>query len=152
VPEESLSHIFDAFYRVEGDRNRESGGVGLGLAIARRAVELHKGTCTPGMPYRSLVEWIADFLKKSATVSFFKIFMSAGKVNKLFFEVLIDDQPNPNTSGRFFTVTLLWISKGHITPSPTSRYLEKRVTSSIFPLSRDPCDRSPGAGEGKSRG
>jgi signal transduction histidine kinase len=44
VPEESLSHIFDAFYRVEGDRNRESGGVGLGLAIARRAVELHKGT------------------------------------------------------------------------------------------------------------
>ena len=44
VPEESLNHIFDAFYRVEGDRNRESGGVGLGLAIARRAVELHKGT------------------------------------------------------------------------------------------------------------
>jgi two-component system sensor histidine kinase CpxA len=43
VPEESLGHIFDAFYRVEGDRNRESGGVGLGLAIARRAVELHKG-------------------------------------------------------------------------------------------------------------
>lgn len=44
VPEESLGQIFDAFYRVEGDRNRESGGVGLGLAIARRAVELHKGT------------------------------------------------------------------------------------------------------------
>ena len=43
VPEESLGRIFDAFYRVEGDRNRESGGVGLGLAIARRAVELHKG-------------------------------------------------------------------------------------------------------------
>ena len=32
VPEESLDHIFDAFYRVEGDRNRGSGGVGLGLA------------------------------------------------------------------------------------------------------------------------
>jgi len=43
VPEESLSHIFEPFYRVEGDRNRDSGGVGLGLAIARRAVELHKG-------------------------------------------------------------------------------------------------------------
>lgn len=43
VPEESLDRIFQPFYRVEGDRDRESGGVGLGLAITRRAVELHKG-------------------------------------------------------------------------------------------------------------
>jgi signal transduction histidine kinase len=46
VPEESLSRIFDPFYRVEGDRNRLSGGVGLGLSIARRAVELHQGKLT----------------------------------------------------------------------------------------------------------
>ncbi|HXE64494.1 MAG TPA: ATP-binding protein [Bryobacteraceae bacterium] len=43
VPEESLSSIFDPFYRVEKDRGRTSGGVGLGLAIAKRAVELHHG-------------------------------------------------------------------------------------------------------------
>lgn len=43
VPEESLASIFDPFYRVEKDRGRTSGGVGLGLAIARRAVELHHG-------------------------------------------------------------------------------------------------------------
>jgi two-component system sensor histidine kinase CpxA len=43
VPEEALSRIFDAFYRVESDRNRMSGGVGLGLSIARRAVLLHHG-------------------------------------------------------------------------------------------------------------
>jgi two-component system sensor histidine kinase CpxA len=43
VPDESLTHIFDPFYRVEKDRGRTSGGVGLGLAIARRAVELHHG-------------------------------------------------------------------------------------------------------------
>jgi two-component system sensor histidine kinase CpxA len=46
VPEESLTRLFDAFYRVEPDRDRASGGVGLGLAIARRAIELHHGTVT----------------------------------------------------------------------------------------------------------
>jgi signal transduction histidine kinase len=43
VPDGELTRIFDPFYRVENDRNRASGGVGLGLAIARRAVELHRG-------------------------------------------------------------------------------------------------------------
>ncbi len=44
VPEGSLEAIFDPFYRVDDDRSRASGGVGLGLSIARRAVELHRGT------------------------------------------------------------------------------------------------------------
>ncbi|MFB3829260.1 MAG: sensor histidine kinase [Bryobacteraceae bacterium] len=46
VPAESLPRIFDAFYRVESDRDRATGGVGLGLSIARRAVEAHHGKLT----------------------------------------------------------------------------------------------------------
>ena len=44
VPEKSIPRLFDAFYRVEDDRNRTTGGIGLGLSIARRAIELHKGS------------------------------------------------------------------------------------------------------------
>jgi two-component system sensor histidine kinase CpxA len=44
VPEAALPHLFDPFYRVDSDRNRGSGGVGLGLSIAKRAVELHQGS------------------------------------------------------------------------------------------------------------
>lgn len=44
VPEEMLSEIFKPFRRVDCDRNRDSGGVGLGLSIAQRAVYLHHGS------------------------------------------------------------------------------------------------------------
>jgi signal transduction histidine kinase len=44
VPDEALPRLFDAFYRVEEDRNRSRGGIGLGLSIARRSIELHKGS------------------------------------------------------------------------------------------------------------
>lgn len=44
VPEEDLPKIFLPFYRVSDGRERESGGVGVGLAISDRAVRLHGGT------------------------------------------------------------------------------------------------------------
>jgi len=44
VPEQELENIFDEFYRVDRARTRESGGYGLGLAIARRAIEHHGGS------------------------------------------------------------------------------------------------------------
>lgn len=43
IAESDLSHVFDQFYRGEKSRSRETGGAGLGLAIAQRIVEAHHG-------------------------------------------------------------------------------------------------------------
>jgi len=43
VPESDLVRIFEAFYRVADSRDRETGGVGLGLAITARIMALHGG-------------------------------------------------------------------------------------------------------------
>ncbi|KUK43028.1 MAG: Integral membrane sensor signal transduction histidine kinase, partial [Thermovirga lienii] len=43
VPIDQIDKLFKPFYRVETSRNRKKGGVGLGLAIAKRALEYHGG-------------------------------------------------------------------------------------------------------------
>jgi two-component system sensor histidine kinase CpxA len=43
VPEELLPQIFQPFFRVDDSRNISTGGVGLGLAIAYRAISVHHG-------------------------------------------------------------------------------------------------------------
>jgi two-component system sensor histidine kinase CpxA len=44
VPEEELQHLFRPFYRVGEARERKTGGIGLGLAIAERAIRAHHGS------------------------------------------------------------------------------------------------------------
>jgi two-component system sensor histidine kinase CpxA len=46
VPAEELENLFRPFYRIGEARERKTGGIGLGLAIAQRAVEAHKGQIT----------------------------------------------------------------------------------------------------------
>jgi two-component system sensor histidine kinase CpxA len=46
VPEAALPDLFRPFYRVADARDRQSGGAGLGLAIAERAIHSHGGTVT----------------------------------------------------------------------------------------------------------
>ena len=44
VSKEDLARLFDRLYRVEGSRNRTSGGAGLGLAICKNIAKAHEGT------------------------------------------------------------------------------------------------------------
>ncbi|MBR4759072.1 MAG: HAMP domain-containing histidine kinase [Lachnospiraceae bacterium] len=44
IPEEAKEHIFERFYRVDKSHSREIGGNGLGLAIARNAILVHRGS------------------------------------------------------------------------------------------------------------
>ncbi|MDO4903169.1 MAG: HAMP domain-containing sensor histidine kinase [Limosilactobacillus sp.] len=46
IPEKSLQHVFDRFYRAEESRSRATGGTGLGLAIVKSIVDLHHGSVT----------------------------------------------------------------------------------------------------------
>ena len=69
VPEEALPRLFDAFYRVETDRDRSSGGIGLGLSIARRAIELHHGSIRARNPHPGLQVEIQLPLQAQADLS-----------------------------------------------------------------------------------
>jgi two-component system OmpR family sensor kinase len=48
IPETERERIFEPFYRLDRSRDRATGGFGLGLSIARKAVELHGGTIVAG--------------------------------------------------------------------------------------------------------
>ena len=44
IPEDERERIFEPFYRLDRSRDRATGGFGLGLSIARKAVQLHGGS------------------------------------------------------------------------------------------------------------
>ena len=44
IPEESIEHLFERFYRVDKARSRSTGGTGLGLSITDKLVSLHGGS------------------------------------------------------------------------------------------------------------
>jgi signal transduction histidine kinase len=55
IPPEHLAKVFEPFYRVESSRNRDTGGTGLGLCIARDIAQAHGGALTlANLPQRGL--------------------------------------------------------------------------------------------------
>ncbi len=44
IPDESLSHLTEAFYRVDKSRSRAQGGAGIGLALCKEIAALHNGS------------------------------------------------------------------------------------------------------------
>jgi signal transduction histidine kinase len=65
VPNETLTRIFDPFFRVEEARNANGGGSGLGLSIAKRAVQAHHGAISaenadPGLRVRIVIPLVTE--------------------------------------------------------------------------------------------
>jgi len=48
IPEALKEQMFDPFFRIEGSRNRNTGGIGLGLAAVRAIVREHAGEIVMG--------------------------------------------------------------------------------------------------------
>lgn len=46
IPQESIEHIYERFYRVDKSHSKEIGGTGLGLAITKSAILRHRGSIT----------------------------------------------------------------------------------------------------------
>ena len=44
IPNDSLEHIFERFYRVDKSRSKSTGGIGVGLTIVKSIIDSHNGT------------------------------------------------------------------------------------------------------------
>ncbi len=66
VAKENLDKIFDKFFQVDSSFTRESGGIGMGLAIAKGIVESHSGKIwaeSPGLGYGTMICFTLPLMK-----------------------------------------------------------------------------------------
>lgn len=67
ISQEDLPFIFERFYRVDKSRNRQTGGLGIGLAIARAIVEAHQGTIKASSKLNEGTEFTVTIPKTAGT-------------------------------------------------------------------------------------
>ena len=64
MSEETLSHLFDRFYRPDASRSRESGGTGIGLSMIRAVTERHGGEVRTEMTKNGGIRFLCVFPEK----------------------------------------------------------------------------------------
>ena len=65
ILEDALSHLFEAFYRTDTSRNRNTGGTGLGLYIVRKIMEMHQAECSIKNTKSGVLFWSKLPIKQS---------------------------------------------------------------------------------------
>ncbi len=61
IPEELREKVFQRFFRIDSSRSRQSGGVGLGLAISRQIIQLHGGSLSVDRGRNGGARFIIEF-------------------------------------------------------------------------------------------
>jgi len=61
IPKESLSHVFERFYRVDKSRSRDMGGFGLGLSIVKSIVDRHNANISVESQVGSGSRFVVEF-------------------------------------------------------------------------------------------
>ena len=64
IPQEQLEQVMEPFYRVEGSRNADTGGYGLGLSIAHTIARAHEGRLSLSNREGGGLEVVLQFQRK----------------------------------------------------------------------------------------
>ncbi len=61
IPAEHAKRIFERFYRIDAARTRKFGGAGIGLAIVKHIMKLHRGEVSVNLDYTDGAEFVCSF-------------------------------------------------------------------------------------------
>ena len=65
IPSGNLDRLFDRFYRADSSRNRETGGYGIGLSVARAIATSHNGTIVAQKDGDNIIRFVVKLPAKN---------------------------------------------------------------------------------------